>query len=199
VEYVFVLPGGGMAISGLLKMLHKSHEGLYTLLVIETLMKFAKTAVVSIVASGLIFAGCAKIPDKLVTPTLKIEPLVKDNKEMYKMMLSTGIQNENSDVAILNVKGTIFFSDTGSRVLTVPFTIPVVLPFDTGIIEIEKTYAENEIMPLVTLLGSDKEKLLNDKVLERSFMDDKTIGFKLTGFEKKNILVVLKEKLNEKN
>jgi hypothetical protein len=188
-----------MAISGFLKRPHKSLKGSYTLLAIDTLMKFAKTAVSSIVVSGLIFAGCAKMPDKLVTPTLKIEPVVKDNKELYKMMLSTGIQNENSEVAFLNVKGTIFFSDTGSRILTVPFTIPVVLPFDTGIIEIEKTYAENEIMPLVTLLGSDKEKLLNDKALERSFMDDKTIGFELTGFEKKNILDMLKEKLNEKN
>ena len=155
--------------------------------------------VLGVAASGLIFIGCAKIPDKLVTPTLKIETVVKDNKEMYKMMLSAGIQNENSDVALINMKGTIFFSDAGSRILTLPFAIPIVLPFDTGIIEVENVYTEKEIMPLVALLGSDKEKLVKDRGIERSFMEDKNIGFEMTGYEKKNILDILRDKLNEKN
>jgi hypothetical protein len=166
---------------------------------INALIKFAKLTVLVLAVSSLILIGCTKLPDKLITPTLKIETIVKDNKEMYKMMLSTGIQNENSNVALLNVKGTIFFSDAGSRILSLPFTIPVMLPFDTGIIEIEKIYTENEIMPLVALLGSDKEKLQKDKVIERSFMDEKTIGFEFTGYEKKNILDILRDKLNEKN
>jgi len=97
------------------------------------------------------------------------------------------------------VKGTIFFSDAGSRILTLPFAIPIVLPFDTGIIEVEKVYAENEIMPLVTLLGSDKEKLEKDRGIERSFIEDKNIGFELTGYEKKNILDILRDKINEKD
>jgi hypothetical protein len=166
---------------------------------IDALIKFGKLTVLGLGASGLIFIGCAKMPDKLVTPALKIETVMKDNREMYKMMLSAGIQNENSDVVLLNVKGTIFFSEAGSRILMLPFTIPVVLPFDTGIIEIEKVYTENEIMPLAALLGSDKEKLQKEKVIERSFVDDKNIGFELTGYEKKNILNILRDKLNEKN
>jgi len=162
-------------------------------------VKFLRMTVLGVAASGLIFIGCAKIPDKLVTPTLKIETVVKDNKEMYKMMLSAGIQNENSDVALINMKGTIFFSDAGSRILTLPFAIPIVLPFDTGIIEVENVYTEKEIMPLVALLGSDKEKLVKDRGIERSFMEDKNIGFEMTGYEKKNILDILRDKLNEKN
>ncbi len=162
-------------------------------------MKSIKTALIVILGSGLIFIGCAKMPAKLVSPTLKIEPVVKDNKELFKLTLSTGIQNENSDTAFIDMKGLIFFSDAGTHVLTIPFHLPVVLPFDTGIIEAEKTYSESEIMPLVTLFGSDKEKLLNEKVLERSFVDEKNIGFELTGCEKKNILDVLKDKVNEKN
>lgn len=163
------------------------------------MVKFLRMTVLGVAASGLIFIGCAKIPDKLVTPTLKIETVVKDNKEMYKMMLSAGIQNENSDVALINMKGTIFFSDAGSRILTLPFAIPIVLPFDTGIIEVENVYTEKEIMPLVALLGSDKEKLVKDRGIERSFMEDKNIGFEMTGYEKKNILDILRDKLNEKN
>jgi hypothetical protein len=176
-----------------------SQEGTKTLLAVNVLVKLGRMTLVGLAVSGLIFIGCAKIPDKLVTPTLKIESVVQDNREMYKMMLSSGIQNENSAVALINVKGTIFFSDAGTRILTLPFTIPVVLPFDTGIIEVEKVYTENEIMPLVTLLGSDKEKLEKDRGIERSFMEDKNIGFELTGYEKKNILDILRDKLNEKN
>lgn len=162
-------------------------------------MKSITTAMIAILGAGLVFIGCAKMPEKLVSPTLKIEPAVKDNKELFKLSLSTGIQNENSDTAFVDMKGLIVFKDGGTRVLTVPFHLPIVLPFDTGIIEAEKTFSESEIMPLVILLGSDKEKLLNEKVLERSFIEEKNIGFELTGCEKKNILDVLKDKVNEKN
>jgi len=84
-------------------------------------------------------------------------------------------------------------------VMTLPFVVPVILPFDTGLIDIEKTFAENEIMPLVKLLGSDREKLQSEKLLERTFMDDSTIGFEINGYAKKDIIDLLKERLNEKN
>lgn len=153
-------------------------------------------------AAGLLLAGCAKVPGKLLSPTLRIEPVPGNNTPMYKLMLSTGMQNENDDVVFLNMKGNVFFKDTGktgARVLTVPFELPVLLPFDTGIIEIEKIYPEAEIMPLVRFLGSDRDKLASEKAMERSFADDDAIGFELTGYEKKNILDVLKDKVNEKN
>lgn len=159
-------------------------------------------AVIVIMASGVILAGCAKLPDKLVSPTLKIESAVKDNKEAYKLMLSTGLQNENSDTALLNVKGNIVFSDnesSGTSILSIPFEIPVILPFDTGIIEIEKFYTEAEIMPLVNIMGADKEKLQTEKGLERSLTDDKNVALELKDYQKKDILDLLKEKVNEKN
>lgn len=163
------------------------------------IIKSMKMALTVILGSALVCIGCAKIPEKLVSPTLKIDPVVKDNKELYKLMVSTGIQNENNDTAFINMSGLIVFKDGGNRVMTVPFNLPIVLPFDTGIIEAEKTCTESEIMPLVVLLGSDKEKLLNEKGLERSFIDEKIIGLELAGYEKKSILNVLKEKVNEKN
>ncbi|MBN1497981.1 MAG: hypothetical protein JXA07_14505 [Spirochaetes bacterium] len=153
-------------------------------------------------AAGLLLSGCARIPEKLISPTLKIEPFVENNAPAYKFMLSSGIQNENSDTVFLNMKGVIFFNGPGKsddRIFSVPFELPVVLPFDTGIIEIEKTYPEAEIIPLIRFLGSDKDKLAADRSLERSFGDDKTIGFELTGYEKRDILEVLKDKVDEKN
>lgn len=161
-----------------------------------------KASAAAVIAVCLVAIGCAKVPEKLVTPILKIETAIVDNKEAYKLTLNTGLQNENSGTALLNVKGSIFFKDAGSkspRVMTLPFEVPVILPFDTGLIDVEKTFAENEIMPLVNLLGSDREKIQAEKVLDRSFMDDSTIGFEITGYEKKDIIELLKEHLNEKN
>jgi len=162
-------------------------------------MKPIHAALISVMMGTLVIIGCAKMPEKLLSPTMKIEPVVQDNKELYKLMVSTGIQNENSDTAFVDIKGSILFLDGKTRVLAVPFTLPVIFPFDTGIIEAEKTYTESEIMPLVVLFGSDKEKLMNEKVLERSFIDEKNITFELAEYEKKNILDVLKEKVNENN
>ena len=54
-------------------------------------------------------------------------------------------------------------------------------------------------MPLVAALGSNKEKLLSEKGLERSFIDDTNIRLELSSYEKKHILDVLKERVNEKN
>ncbi len=155
-----------------------------------------------VLAVCLAATGCAKIPEKLVSPTLKIEPAVVDNKDAYRLTLNTGLQNENNSTALLDVKGSVYFRDAGSktvRVLTLPFEVPVILPFDIGLIDIEKTFSENEIMPLVKMLGSDRERLQSEKVLERTFMDDTGIGYEITGYTKKDIIDLLKERLNEKN
>lgn len=177
---------------------------MYDIVLVGTMVmkNLAKFFLCAAAAAGLLLSGCARIPEKLISPTLKIEPAVENNASAYKLMLSTGIQNENSDTVFLNMNGVIFFKGpgkSGDRIFSVPFELPVVLPFDTGIIEIEKTYPEAEIIPLIRLLGSDQDRLAADRSLERSFGDDKTIGFELTGYEKKDILDVLKDKVNEKN
>ncbi|TFH43861.1 MAG: hypothetical protein E4G96_00040 [Chrysiogenales bacterium] len=157
---------------------------------------------ITVLVIAMVFAGCVKDPDKLITPILSIEPALKDNRQVYTLSLSAGLQNENSDVAFLDMKGNIVFIDpmkSNSRVLIVPFALPLILPFDTGIIEVEKSYTDEEIMPLVLLMGSDREKLLNERSMERTFIDKKKIGLELTGYHKKSILDLLKDKLNEKN
>lgn len=164
--------------------------------------KYGMMKVICMAMTCLFLAGCAKLPERLISPILKIEPTVSNGATEYTLTLSTGIQNENNDIVFLDMKGNIFFmgeKKSGVRVFSIPFELPALLPFDTGIIEVEKTYTENEIMPLLSFLGTDKERLAKDKVLERSFTDGETIGFELTGYEKKNILDVLKEKIDEKN
>jgi hypothetical protein len=154
-----------------------------------------------VLAVCLAATGCAKLPGKLVSPALKIEPAVVNNTEAYRLILNTGLKNENSNTALLDVKGIVFFLKDGSksdRVLTLPFVVPVILPFDTGLIDIEKTFTEKEIVPLVKLLGSDMEKLKSEKVLDHMFMEDKSIGFEITGYAKKDIIDLLKEHVNEK-
>ena len=164
------------------------------------IMKFSILVCVLLASFGVL-NGCAKIPEKLDSPTLRIEPVIKDNKELFNLKLNTGIQNENGDTALVSVKGSIVFVDPDSknaRVFSLPFELPIILPFDMGIIEIDKNFTEGEIMPLVVLMGSDRGKLMRDKILERSLPDDRNIKLEFTEFKKENILGVLKGKINEK-
>ena len=157
--------------------------------------------IAAVIALALGAGACAKMPEKLISPMLKIEPVVKDGKEAYRVMVSAGIQNENGDTAFLNVKGSVGFRnpENGTGVMTLPFTIPVILPFDTGVIEIDKTMEEPAVMPLVHLLGADKEKLNAEKGLERTSLDEKTVVLAIEHCEKKNILKLLRERGNEKH
>lgn len=148
-----------------------------------------------------ILTGCAKIPEKLDSPMLRVEPVISENKELFNLKLNTGIQNENGDTALVTIKGTIVFIDPqnkNARVFSLPFELPIILPLDMGIIEIDKNFSENEIMPLVTLLGSDREKLMRDKMIERSFPDDRNIKLELKEYRKEKILDILRGKINEK-
>ena len=165
-------------------------------------LKFHTMLTTGILSACLIFLGCAKIPDKLLSPTIKIEPVIKDNKEVYNLKLNAGILNDNSDIALMDVRGAVVLYDPASKEtqrITFPFEIPMILPFETGVIEIQKVYSENEIMPIVTLLGSDKEKLINDKGMERSILDDKKVKLDISGYKKESILDILKRKPDEKN
>src|SRR5208337_4253465 len=145
-------------------------------------MKFNTLIIIWTLTAGIIFTGCIKIPDKLMTPTIKIEPIIKDNKEFYSMKLSAGISNENSDIVLMDVKGVVVFYDQNgeSQRIILPFKLSAIFPFETGMIEINKVYSESEIMPLVILLGSDKEKILNEKGMERSLLDDKKATLEIT-------------------
>lgn len=157
------------------------------------------TVLIALIVIALSLAGCTKVPDRLITPTLAIEA---QGSAVYTLSLSAGLQNENSDIALLDVKGNVVFYDpdrSGATVLAVPFELPVILPFDTGIIEVQKTYSEKEIIPLVTLLGSDREKLMHEKSMERTFIEKNKIGIELSGYQKRKILDLLKDKVHEKN
>ena len=164
-------------------------------------MNINSRVILILLCAFLIMAGCTKIPEKLMSATVRIEQTIKDNKELYSLKLNGGIQNENSDIALMNVRGTIVFYNSGSgnaTIMALPFTLPAVLPFETGVVEITKTYSENEIMPLVTLLGSDKEKLITDKGLERTLSDDKKVRLEISGYKKEKILDLIERKVNEK-
>ena len=159
-------------------------------------------SLLGILSACLILFGCAKIPDKLLSPTIKIEPEIKDNREVYNLKLNAGILNDNSDIALMDVKGAVVLTAPEEREgqkISFAFEIPVILPFETGVIEIQRVYPENEIMPIVLLLGSDKEKLINEKGLERSLMDDKSVRLEISGCKKESILTILKRKPDEKN
>jgi hypothetical protein len=164
-------------------------------------MRFDKAGACGLLSICLLVAGCLKIPDKLISPMIKIEPVIQDNKEEYRLRFSAGIQNDNGSTALLDVKGAVLFVDPegGNRILSVPFEISAILPFETGVIESARIYPENEIMPLVNLLGSDREKLMKNKALERSFFDDKIVKVKISDYRTEGIISLLRNRFNEKH
>ncbi len=158
-------------------------------------MKFKISVALWTLIAGIFFIGCIKVPDKLTSPTIKIEPVIKNNKEFYTMRLSAGISNENSDVVLMDVKGAVIFHDPnieGQRI-SLPFELSAIFPFETGALEITKVYSETDIMPLLALLGTDKEKIVNNKGMERSLLDDRKVMLEITGYKKVNVLDALKK------
>jgi len=141
--------------------------------------------------------GCAKAPERIDSPGLKIDFLTEDNKETFALRFSGGIKNVNTDSAFTDFKGQAVFLDPekGGPVRVLDFTIPVVLPFDSSIIDVKAVLKQEEIMPLVKLLGIDIEKLKKEKSVEKFDIDERNIGLRNISFNKKCIIDLLKDKV----
>jgi len=113
------------------------------------------------------------------------------------LKFSGGIKNENNETVFTGVKGTIAFiePESGKQVLSLPFSLPVILPFDTGVIDIKKEYSEQEITPLIALLGLNKTELIKEKSTSSMFIDEKKVKIATLDYTKKNIISIIKEKV----
>lgn len=179
-------------------------------------MRFYTYPLLIITAAVLI--GCAKVPDSVENPVMKIDYAILNNAEQYTVTLSAGVTNENPAVAFRNVRGNIdiaepagtgIFSRLGNLlpwskravVRKFSFEIPVILPFQTGSIRVEETLTEEQMKPVMELLNIRKESLTADTKGEGFSLniEDKYITLHFTSLEKRNIHKLLKEKLDEKN
>ena len=74
-----------------------------------------KKYAVSVCALLICAASCAKIPEKVQSPSLKIDIETRDGAEVYSVRFSGGIANENSSTALGDVKGSVVIRDPESK------------------------------------------------------------------------------------
>lgn len=151
------------------------------------------TALVLLIA--LTTWGCAKVPEAVQTPGVKVDFTIMDNREVYIVSFSGGIPNDNGEIALTDVSGTIeILASDGDKIDAYDFSIPKILPFDIGIIDLRFNRTEQEIEPLLALLNITREELVEGVKSGGTILDEENV--RLTNFTctKKDIIELLKEK-----
>ena len=147
-------------------------------------------------AAVLMFSSCAKIPQEVVSPAISVQAVAGEKAGMVNLNFTGGLKNENDSTVFLNVKCEIAVMDSSENILlTVPFELPSVLPFETGIIQEVISRTKDEITPLLTDSGIDAEKFFADNGSENFFPDDNKIVLKKLSLEKKGIVEILEGKI----
>ncbi len=150
----------------------------------------------------LLFSSCAKSPEGVQSPSIKIEAVTENEHTTFKLWVSGGIKNENSGTALIDYAGTLNFidpSDGGKVVESIPFKLPVILPFDSAVINETVSRSEKELEPLMKLLKINREELIKEGSVEKINILNSLVKLDAVSFKTKEITKLLKEKLNEKN
>lgn len=152
--------------------------------------------IVLLSAAVLMFSSCAKIPQEVVSPAISVNAVKGEEAGMVNLNFTGGLKNINDSTVFLNVKGEIAVMDSSENiVLTVPFELPSVLPFETGIIQEEISATREEITPLLKDSGIDTEKFFKNYESENFFPDDNKVILKKLSLEKKGIVEILEGKI----
>ena len=156
---------------------------------------------VSVCALLICAASCAKIPEKVQSPSLKIDIETRDGAEVYSVRFSGGIANENSSTALGDVKGSVIIRDPESKkgVFSIPYRIDMILPFSMGIIDAGKTCSKTEVEPLIGLFNINAEEMARNKGSEGIFVEEDRISLAVNSYLKHDINTLLQGKINEKN
>ena len=86
-------------------------------------------------------------------------------------------------------------SDSGEIIATVPFKIPAILPFETGVIKEKIELKPEESVKLFAAFSISPEKLGTPEEQGTRFMEEKNIKLSSVKSEKKDILKLLGEKI----
>ena len=149
----------------------------------------------------LSITSCAKKPDTPLSPSVKINVEKNGDEKTFAVYFTCGLKNENDSTAFINTSGVIDIKNkNGSAILSVPFKIPVILPFETGIIQERIVLKPDQIMPLLDLLSISMDKLDSGEEQGNRFIEEQNIALKKLTLEKKDIKELLRSKIyNEKN
>jgi len=147
--------------------------------------------------SGIIFAGCVKIPKELLGQGMKINYSVINNEEVYTINLSGAIRNENRDIAMKNIRAaiTIVNPDSKKKLVSIPFSLDIILPMSLGNIDLKIDQTEKEISPLLDYFNIDRNELAGKGATEGQSLSGDQVVIENMTFEKQDIRKLLQEKL----
>jgi len=150
----------------------------------------------------LAFSGCIKKPEKVFSPSIKIDVVSEKNDKKYMISFTGGIKNRNSDTVFMDFKSSIKLVDPdrgGSEIIKLYFTLDRILPFSTGIIETRNELSPDQLQSVLTVFGFSREKLDADKSISRNFIDQKFFILNIDDYKTEDIVKILKGKTDEKN
>lgn len=150
-----------------------------------------------IISLALLFAltACAKKPESPLSPSVKIGVEKKGEDKIFIVNFTCGLKNENDSTAFINAEGLIEVKNSSTVVLTVPFKIPAILPFETGVVQQRVELSSDQVTPLLELLSIKKEQLESGEEQGNRFIEDRNIVLKKLDLEKKDVIELLRSKI----
>ncbi|HNX25551.1 MAG TPA: hypothetical protein PKG60_16000 [Spirochaetota bacterium] len=160
------------------------------------MLKFLKKELILSLALLLALTACARKPESPLSPSVKIGVEKKGEDKIFAVNFTCGLKNENDSTAFTNINGVIEVKNNSSEILlTVPFKIPAILPFETGIVQERIELTADEASPLLDLLAIKKEQIESGEDQGNRFIEDRNIVIKKLDLEKKDIIELLRSKL----
>ncbi len=141
--------------------------------------------------------GCSRVPERLYNPTAVIRADMEDNQTTYTVFLKGIVLNDSDERIYKNIKGSITIRSGERNLLTVPFEIEQLLPFQKLEITAEKKASEYEISPILALLRVSPEQLrvISEPVYTEEIpVTPKLVEFTITSYETTSIFDVIRGK-----
>jgi hypothetical protein len=145
----------------------------------------------------IIATGCTRVPERLYNPTAIIRAELQDEKTTYTVYIKGIVLNDHDEKIYKNMKGSITIQNNDRTLLTLPFELEQLLPFQKVEINTEKKASEYEISPLLSLLRVSPEQLrvISEPVFTEEIpINPKLITFTITSYETTSIFDIIRGK-----
>jgi hypothetical protein len=159
------------------------------------MINFLRKELILSLALLLALTACAKKPESPLSPSVKIGVEKKGEDQIFIVNFTCGLKNENDSTAFINTEGVIEVKNNSTVVLSVPFKIPAILPFETGVIQERVELNSDQVSPLLELLSIKKEQFESGEEQGNRFIEDQNIVLKKLNLEKKDVIELLRSKL----
>lgn len=141
--------------------------------------------------------GCSRVPERLYNPTAVVRAEILDDQTTYTVYLKGIVLNDSDERIYKNIKGSITIRSGERNLLTLPFEMEQLLPFQKLEITAEKKTSEHEISPLLSLLRISPEQLrvITEPVYTEEIpVNPKLVEFTITSYETTSIFDVIRGK-----